>query len=85
MEIHRTLLPPFQIIVHFGKLRYIIFAMYVDTIYIQMHNKIYVSRFSKNGLQFGTEGLYTFSEYSITNDCFFLHYIISHSFSYLFN
>ena len=36
------LLPPFQIVSHFGFSRYIVFTMYLDIAYIQVYSKSYV-------------------------------------------
>jgi hypothetical protein len=57
------LLYPFQIVDRFNKSRYIIFDTYLETVYIKMHSKIYISRFAKTiynlkqneDLQFETE------------------------------
>ena len=40
-------LPSFQIIGRFGKFRYIIFTMYIDIMFIEVHGKNYVFRFDK--------------------------------------
>ena len=41
------LLPPFQIVGYFSKSRCIIFMMHLDIVFIQVHSKIYLSRFVK--------------------------------------
>ena len=38
----KEILPPFQIIGHFGFSRYIAFAIYLDIVYIWLHSKSYV-------------------------------------------
>jgi hypothetical protein len=44
---YNILLILFQIVGCFGKSRYIIFAMYLDIMFISVHSKIYISRFAK--------------------------------------
>jgi hypothetical protein len=51
MQLASKLLHPFQFIGHFGKSRFINFAIHVD-IYIYVHSKIYVRQ---NDLRFGTK------------------------------
>ena len=41
------ILPPFQIIRHFGYYRYIAFTIYLDIVCTYVHSKSYVSRKAK--------------------------------------
>jgi len=51
--IPREVLNPFQIISHFGIFRFIVFAMYLDIYYVQIHSKSYGSRNAKTSYNLG--------------------------------